>query len=281
MTTPLRADEQEPTSPPTPTVADVTRIAAHPDPVIRNLMITHCYHALSRALTDFTGGSANWCTFAVWASKQVGQTIRQEDPRRLAERLLTASPESSAIATLLTGVLRRALPHQARQGAERLLHHTIATLTRLKPASDAGARGNLKVFAEIAHEFARFLTEFAHDQTPDNQRITAFCATLRPGPPPNGQHYLQQAFTHYYRARFTEDPKARTELLLLANIEVGLHEQTRLQPEIAAALAAPILTFHSLTPHPLPPNLPPFPPAPSHPAPSKHLTPHPMPSHPP
>ncbi|PWW53078.1 hypothetical protein DFQ13_11667 [Actinokineospora spheciospongiae] len=159
-------------------------------------------------------------------------------------------PQSSAIAALLAEALRRALPHQV---AERLVHHPIATLTRLEAASEAGARGNLKVFAEIAHEFARFLTEFAHTQTPDDQRIAAFCATLRPGPPPNGQHYLQQAFTHYYRARFTEDPKARTELLLLASIEVGLHEQTRLQPEITAALTTPIRTPQFLT-HELPPH---------------------------
>jgi hypothetical protein len=37
------------------------------------------------------------------------------------------------------------------------------------------------------------------------------------------------------------DQKQRCELLLLANIEVGLHEQTRLQPEIAAALQAPVV----------------------------------------
>jgi hypothetical protein len=29
--------------------------------------------------------------------------------------------------------------------------------------------------------------------------------------------------------------------MLLANLEIGLHEQTRLQPEIAAALDAPLL----------------------------------------
>ena len=41
-----------------PTVADVDRIAAHTDPVVRNLQITHCYHRLSRALAARTGGAA-------------------------------------------------------------------------------------------------------------------------------------------------------------------------------------------------------------------------------
>jgi hypothetical protein len=49
---------------------------------------------------------------------------------------------------------------------------------------------------------------------------------------------LRQAFTRYYRALFEDDPKARSELLLHANLEIGLHEQTRLQPEIVAAMQA-------------------------------------------
>ncbi|SEQ95090.1 hypothetical protein SAMN05216188_106333 [Lentzea xinjiangensis] len=39
----------------------------------------------------------------------------------------------------------------------------------------------------------------------------------------------------------TGEEKQRAELLLLANVEVGLHEQTRLQPEIAAAMQAPVV----------------------------------------
>jgi hypothetical protein len=72
-------------SPAAPTVADVERIAALTDPVGRNLQITQCYCELSRAFAARTGaGPANWCTFATWASKQAGQTIREED---LARRL--------------------------------------------------------------------------------------------------------------------------------------------------------------------------------------------------
>ncbi|MCC8250399.1 hypothetical protein [Saccharothrix luteola] len=217
-----------------PTVGDVDRIAAHADPVVRNLLITHCYHELSRALADRTGGSANWCTFAVWASKQVGRTIRQEDLARTLERMLESSPEAAAAVDLLVRSLRRAVPGHVLGNAERLVRQAVLTTARLDAAGDAAARGNLKVFEEIAREFARFLVESADD-------VDAFCAALRPGEPPEGQRYLRQAFTRYHQAMSAVEEKERAELLLLANVEIGLHEQTRLQPEITAALQAPVI----------------------------------------
>ena len=62
-----------------PTLAEVGQIAAVADPVVRNLQITQCYHELALALAERTGPSANWCTFATWASNQAGVTIRKED----------------------------------------------------------------------------------------------------------------------------------------------------------------------------------------------------------
>ena len=59
-----------------PGVADVARIAALENPVIRNLEITECYADLSAAMRARTGGAADWCTFATWASRQAGSTIR-------------------------------------------------------------------------------------------------------------------------------------------------------------------------------------------------------------
>jgi hypothetical protein len=220
-----------------PTVSDVDQIATFAEPVMRNLRITHCYHELSLALSARTGGATNWCTFAVWASRQVGQTIRQEDLTDTFERLLRAMPEAAAVAELVVRALRRVVPGFA----ERLVLQAVVAVARLDAVSAAAARGNQKVFEEIAREFARFIATFADDQLADDQRITEFCAGLRPGEPPEGQRYLRQAFTRYYRALFTVDPKQRAELLLLANLEVGLHEQTRLQPEIAAAMEAPVV----------------------------------------
>ncbi len=226
-----------------PVVAEVERIAAHADPVVRNLQITHCYHRLARALAARTGGAANWCTFAVWASKQVGQTIRQEDLARTVGRLLKSSPEVAAGVDLVLRSLSRAVPREVLERAHATVREAVVATARLDDVSAASARGNLKVFEEIAREFARFLTEFADPATDEDEdeRLREFCEALRPGEPPEGQRYLRQAFTRYHRATTTDDPKRRAELLLLANIEIGLHEQTRLQPEITAALQAPLV----------------------------------------
>jgi hypothetical protein len=62
-----------------PTVDEIDRIAQHGDAIVRNLEITQCYYEISQCVAARIGASANWCTFATWASKQAGQTIRQED----------------------------------------------------------------------------------------------------------------------------------------------------------------------------------------------------------
>ena len=113
----------------------------------------------------------------------------------------------------------------------------------LDRASDAVGRGNKKVFEEIGREFARFSAACLDDLPYDPARVAAFCESLRPGDPPDGQRYLRQAFTRYYAAFFEADAKTRTELMLLANIEIGYHEQTRLQPEIAEAMDAALLDY--------------------------------------
>ena len=76
-----------------PTVEDVARIADISDPVIRNLNITQGYYELSQAMSKYTDGNPNWCTFAVWASKQAGQSIRKEDLVRTFENYFHNSPE--------------------------------------------------------------------------------------------------------------------------------------------------------------------------------------------
>jgi len=62
-----------------PQVEDVDRIAAMVNPVIRNLEITECYAELTAAMRARSGGAADWCSFATWASRQAGRTIRGED----------------------------------------------------------------------------------------------------------------------------------------------------------------------------------------------------------
>lgn len=220
-----------------PTPAEADQIAALADPVIRNLRITQSYHELSAALAQRTGAHANWCTFATWASKQAGQTIRQEDLARTLGRLLTTEPATRQAAgvvaalALQTRGVKRAAPDLSQEMGRALL-----PATALERASAAVARGNQKVFAEIGREFARFTVACLNDPAFDADTIARFCAALRPGDPPQGQRYLRQAFARYYQALFEGEAKTRAELILLANLEIGFHEQTRLQPEIAEAL---------------------------------------------
>jgi hypothetical protein len=85
-----------------PEVEEVGRIAGLPDPVIRNLLITECYSRLAAAVAAGRPGASR-CTFATWASRQAGRTIRGED---------------------LLGALRREL------GRDAELLHPIASLWR-------------------------------------------------------------------------------------------------------------------------------------------------------
>src|SRR4030066_690718 len=85
-----------------PTVKDVARITGISDPVIRNLNITQGYYELSQAMSKYTDGNPNWCTFAVWASKQAGQSIRKEDLDRSFENHFNHSPEVIALVKSLS-----------------------------------------------------------------------------------------------------------------------------------------------------------------------------------
>jgi hypothetical protein len=230
-------------APEEPGVEEVRRIAAIVDPVLRNLEITQCYAELAAAVTTRVGEGANWCTYATWASRQAGRSIRGEDMLEHAGRALGESRwVLHPLKTLWRRLLRRGL---LRPGTRlgRLSAEVHTPFDAVERASEAVARGNLKVFEEIGLEFARYL----HDCEPgDDDALRRFLDELRPGGPPDGQDFLRQAFAHYERARLEPDPSGRAQLVVLANLEIGLHEQTRLQPEIRAALDAPFVTQERL-----------------------------------
>jgi hypothetical protein len=204
---------------------DVERIAAIENPVIRNLEITYCYSRLAAAFAERTGKGANWCTYATWASRQAGETIRGEDlEENLERRLWEGRWLLHPLATLWRRLLKRGL-FQPETRLGRLTGELHTPFDAFERASDSVGRGNLKVFAEIGLVFGRYL---------DGEPLQ-----LEPG-------LLSQAFAHYDRMRAESDPKARAELALLANLEIGLHEQKRLQPQILEALDAPFATQEDL-----------------------------------
>ncbi len=221
-----------------PTVDEVAAICADPDPIVRNLRITQAYAELSGALAARTGSGANWCTFATWASKQAGQTIRQEDLARRVEDDLGRS-EAVDLAVARIGDFLRAIGRAADgHRIARAVREAASPARALARASAAVARGNLKVFEEVGREFARFLAMLGAPGASEPEALDRFCGGLRPGDPPEGQAALRAAFVGYHRALATAGTKARAEALLLANLRIGHHEQARLQPEIQEALDA-------------------------------------------
>jgi hypothetical protein len=227
--------------PPSPTPAEVQRIAAEADPVICNLQITQAYHELACALAYWLPGGANWCAIATWASRQAGQSIRREDLRRALERLLreSAAAREAAEALEAEGAAIREEATESLAGAFSALRDALSPAAAFERTADAVARGNRKVFEEIGLAFARFLALF-NDGPLDAGGLAAFIDGLRPGDPPDGQRLLRDAFSHYARAFAASDDKTRAEWMLLANLEIGFHEQTRLQPEIREAMDAPV-----------------------------------------
>jgi hypothetical protein len=195
------------------TVEEVERISALDDPIVRNLQITECYSRLAAAMP--VSGS-NWCTYATWASRQAGRTIRGEDLLyRLQAELRREAELLHPIRSFWRWLLRRGLLRQTTWFG-RL--HTPFDAFEL--ASDAVARGNLKVFAEIGLVFARWLED---------------------GVAPSEPALLRRAFSRYERAEQT----------VLANLEIGLHEQTRLDPEIREAMDAALAPKRRLLAWPL------------------------------
>ena len=227
-----------------PSASEVRRISALPDPVLRNLRITLAYSRLSEALTGVLGSGTNWCTLATWASRQAGESIRGEDMLRVLQRRLKAGPELlHPVQSLWRVVLRRGV-FQPETRLGRLVRDIHSPFDVFEQVSAAVVKGNLKVFEEIGLLCSIYLGWPAGD-------LHGYLEQLRPGPPLEGQQYLRQAFTHFHAARSATEPRRRSQLRLLGNLEIGFHEQTRLQAEIVSALEAPVAVAATLPQPPL------------------------------
>jgi len=219
--------------------ADIARIVRIEDGALRNLLITQRYHDLSIGMANVLGrGNVNWSTFATWASKTAGASIRGEVvPRSL--RALLAREEAFERAL---GRLRDRLLGTARGPVRETLFDVARSA--LRRVERQVAEGNLRVFAELAPMFATFQATFFGLSQPHDELYAAFEREMafRPGPPSleDGQDLLRLAFRNYYESVFETDEALKAQKILLANTQIGLHEQTRLQPNIQGALDAPI-----------------------------------------
>ena len=216
-----------------PVLTDLQRIAAMIEGDIRNLLITQRYHDLSQATRPVLDhGNLNWCTFACWASKTAGESIRSEELPEFARDLLKSE-----------GVIEKMLAWVKRfvgVGGSSEVEFFDDVRTVLNGVSGQIAEGNLRVYAEIAPLFARFNHVLGTPDRLDEAAWTSFASRLRPGPPDDeGQDLLEVAFREYYEARFEPNTKIKAQKILVANVHVGLHEQTRLQSAIKGAMDVP------------------------------------------
>lgn len=216
------------------TLAEITEITLRREPTLRNLQITQRYADLSRALGAVIGDSnANWSTFATWASKTAGQSIRGEEVPREVLEALNEQARFKAEWAKLTRPVFGFVPFDLE-----LFDLVRAIITEV---SQQIAEGNLKVFRELAPVFARFSFAFQAPENRTEQEFALFLGGLKDGPPEtDGQSLLKEAFGYYFRAASSESAKERAELTLHGSILIGLHEQTRLQSNIEGGIDAPV-----------------------------------------
>jgi hypothetical protein len=155
--------------------------------------------------------------------------------RRSVEDVLNA-PAADAVVEALRALGARSDVRGIRTAIVRRLGIDDA----LRRSSEAVSRGNIKVFTEIGRDLSRFLELIKGIEPLDDEAVRRFVETLPSGDPPDGRGLLRDAIDHLHRAMVDPDPMSAAQWQLLSNLEIGLHEQTRLQPEISAALDAAV-----------------------------------------
>ena len=229
---------------------EIDKIVSIEDPVLSNLRVTQAHYRLSQLLHDVTGenSGANFHTWAVWGSKKAGETIRQEDTRRVrhATRLLSGGFGAGLIAT---GVITTAGINPIAwiaAGSAVALTPNLFLHRVLKRTSREILEGNRTVLEDIGNVTASFVSAFHGCAQFDSNQIERFIESLRPGKTEvGGQSLLGRAFLFYYQATHEGDLDRKHEQMFLANCYAILHEHIRLEPYIRKAI--PRLFRRSIT----------------------------------
>ncbi|MGH9026788.1 MAG: oxygenase MpaB family protein [Acidimicrobiia bacterium] len=201
----------------------VEEICALRDDVYRNQWITFAYWSISKRLGSWIGTkNANWCTFATWTSRVIGQNLRWEQPSRRVEELI-ADPETSYAKTENQLLLK--LRYRALTRADGALPRVLAL-------------GNRLVFHEVGYAVTRFL-EWAEKSTADDEwdkhreKIEPYEATdLFPAA---DVEQLRGGLECYYRAKKATDEE-KANLVLRGNVLLVAYEQWRVDSMLKVAL---------------------------------------------
>ena len=185
------------------------------------------------AFASRTGQRANWCTFATWASRQAGRTIRCED---LGDTLAAASADPPACCASVESLWRRAASQGPARSGSRLgrlaagdplaVRRVRTRQQRRGTRQSEGVRGDRPRVRALPARLPR-------GRIGAPSAVAAFLDACVPAIRRMDRTYLRRAFSHYQQQAHEADPRTRAGLVLLANLCIGLHEQTRLQPEIA------------------------------------------------
>jgi len=222
-----------------PTKAALDAICSQPNLLIRNLQITQGYHEIALALRSFISGTnVNWFGFGTYASRTAGRALRHETLPKVLKSALIRSAGYDNTHVYLNQVLE-----QDSEAAAALRGNMLARV--LTEVSLLLSEGNLLIFSELAWPFADMATRFRKTWSVDAAGWNRFLDShFKPGRyEDGGQDWLRESLTSFYRARFETDRKRKAELVLLGNLLVGLHEQSRLQPVIEKVVGVPFDIF--------------------------------------
>ena len=225
-------------APPAPTTwlpateRSVAAIAEIPDVAVRNLWITQTYADFGQRLGRVIASDHTWCTFAVWASATAGQSIREEELGATVSALLDARDDHQRgleHANRATRLLRRLGLVRAIDAThlDELLRRSVDVVR------DRIAHGNTLVFSELAPLFVRLLEQLESGQAAAGDENAVL---RRIGLDPDADDLVVRAFRLYLAAAGEPFSNERSQRVLAANIWAVLHEQQRLQTDIAESM---------------------------------------------
>lgn len=211
---------------------------ASKDPVQRNLQITQTYSDINLELSKLMGKqNVSWCAYATWASKTAGQFIRKDN---IDNTILDFLRDKDWVKETLSKMPSALNWFGWKMKISDTHIYNILNETA-QAASHQVAEGNLLVFSELAPLYEKFISIASKSTAYQQEDLQEFLDYLNSfEEEKNGNEKLKQAFTAYYQAIFEEDEKTKAELIFMANVLVGYHEQIRLDPAINNSIQAPI-----------------------------------------
>jgi hypothetical protein len=196
-------------------LGQVEQVVAMPDPLARNVAITHGYHALSEAVASIVGRDhANWLTFGQWASAEARRAIDEES------------------------VPAAVRPIFGPEVAESVAAGNAAIFADVAPP-----------FVRFVRTFG-----FDPRAVEDHDHARGLLAGLLTDPQISGSADLTRAFTAYVdsmllRGQGAAAASRRAERIFVANVSIGAEEQRVADPYVRAAIPGRWITAIIATSH--------------------------------